>query len=67
MSNFYQGLEPGRRRRSSLRRPRRALTDLTSALSHPESGAASVGYVSGSECTAMTPHPALAPLSPTQG
>ncbi|WP_146149089.1 hypothetical protein [Photobacterium gaetbulicola] len=61
MSNFYHGPEPGRRRRSQLRRPRRTLTHLTTALdgiAPTESFA-----VPECECTALTSHPTLTPLS----
>ena len=61
MSNFYHGPEPGRRRRSQLRRPRRTLTHLTSAAgSDLLSGSFAMPE---SESAAPTPHPALTPLS----
>lgn len=65
MSNFYHGLEPGRRRRSLLRRPRRTLTHLISALgSDLLPGINSPTFaVPASENTAPTPHPTLTPQS----
>ena len=63
MSNFYHGPEPGRRRRSQLRRPRRTLTHLTTALgSDLLSGSDSPTFVMpDGECAA--PHPAMTSLS----
>lgn len=61
MSNFYHGPEPGRRRRSQLRRPRRTLTHLTSGL---DSELLSESFaMPESESEAPTPHPTLTPLS----
>ncbi|WP_036827837.1 hypothetical protein, partial [Photobacterium sanctipauli] len=65
MSNFYLGLEPGHRRRQPLRRPRRALTHLTTVISDTGSNGIldPTHQQSDDGYSSLTPHHTLASFS----